>query len=76
MMVNLIKVINAPLKDNEIIQNAYPPIKKNIALTISNTLLGHTQDNIKDMNKHLTIVVGLSLNTIRLMLGTSLFQVQ
>ncbi len=70
MMVNSIKVMNAPLIHNEIIQNTYPPIKKTIALTISSTLLGHTQDNIKHVNKHLTIMVGLSLNTIRLMLGT------
>jgi hypothetical protein len=69
-MVNSIKVINAPLTHNEIIQNTYSHIKKTIALTISSTLLGHTQDNIKYMNKHLTIVVGFSLNTIRLMLGT------
>jgi hypothetical protein len=55
---------------NEVVKTFSSQNYFNQALTTSSTLLGHTQDNIKHINKHLTIMVGLSLNTIRLMLGT------
>jgi hypothetical protein len=70
-MVNLNKLINAPLTHKEIIQNTYLPMEKTIS-----TLVGHTWDNTKYLKKHLTIGVGLFLNTIRLVLGIWPFQVQ
>jgi hypothetical protein len=75
-MVNLIKLINAPLTHEEIIQNTYSPMKKSISLTISSTLVGHTWNNTKYLNKHLIIAVELFLITIRLTLGIWPFQVQ